>query len=728
MRKILTAILVLVLSISAFAEITQQSNDTAKQFTSSNRDVLYDQSGDPSADGLIATQNFVDPTNDPYDTIGADDFVVPAGETWTVDEVLVVGGYWGGTGPITAADIFFYADNGGMPGDVMAAFEGSAIIENGGIVTATLATPLVLTEGTYWMGYAGVLEFAVGGQCGWQPSNGPHGNEFYWINAGGGFGGSTDWTAGSTQWPDFGNWDLCFAINGTVETGGSTGTVVYEDDMEAYTAGTGLVAQSDFWNNWSNGGAGDDAMVTDAQASSGANSFVVEGSSDIIALFDIYDEGQLRIGSDYMVGAGMGGYFNLLHDFTEYRTTWAVEFYFASDGTGYLSIDGAQIPFAYNNGVWFSWDVLIDMDADTAEFSIDGTSIHTWQWSLGASAGTSDIRFQASNFYAAAPTGDTAQYFVDDFFLVDETPAAPATFEDDMEAYTAGTGLVAQSEFWNNWSNGGAGDDAMVTTDQASSGVNSFVVEGSSDIIAFFDADGSGSPYNVGTVRLGSQYMVGAGMGGYFNLLHDFTEYRTTWAVEAYFASDGTGYLSIDGAQEAFTYTNGAWFGWEVLIDMDADTAEFFIDGVSIHAWQWSLGASAGTSDIRFQAQNFYAAAPTGDTAQYFVDDYYIYLDNAGVVGINDTQASVSNFELNQNYPNPFNPTTSISFSLENNSNVQLAVFDAKGALVANLVNGNVNSGAHSVEFNAAGLSTGVYYYTLNVNNISTTKKMMLLK
>ncbi len=99
-----------------------------------------------------------------------------------------------------------------------------------------------------------------------------------------------------------------------------------------------------------------------------------------------------------------------------------------------------------------------------------------------------------------------------------------------------------------------------------------------------------------------------------------------------------------------------------------------------------------------------------------------------GGVGIEEDDNNVSSFELNQNYPNPFNPTTSISFTLENNANVQLAVFDAKGALVANLVNGNVNSGAHSVEFNAAGLSTGVYYYTLNVNNISTTKKMMLLK
>ena len=95
---------------------------------------------------------------------------------------------------------------------------------------------------------------------------------------------------------------------------------------------------------------------------------------------------------------------------------------------------------------------------------------------------------------------------------------------------------------------------------------------------------------------------------------------------------------------------------------------------------------------------------------------------------IGDVTTTVSNFELNQNYPNPFNPTTSISFTLENSANVQLAVFDAKGAQVASLVNGNVNVGTTSVEFNGSNLSTGVYYYTLSVNGIATTKKMMLLK
>src|SRR5690606_36003579 len=58
-------------------------------------------------------------------------------------------------------------------------------------------------------------------------------------------------------------------------------------------------------------------------------------------------------------------------------------------------------------------------------------------------------------------------------------------------------------------------------------------------------------------------------------------------------------------------------------------------------------------------------------------------------------------FELSQNYPNPFNPSTVIRYQLPVSSKVQLKVFDALGRQVAELVNGNVSSGIHTVQFNA---------------------------
>jgi hypothetical protein len=85
-------------------------------------------------------------------------------------------------------------------------------------------------------------------------------------------------------------------------------------------------------------------------------------------------------------------------------------------------------------------------------------------------------------------------------------------------------------------------------------------------------------------------------------------------------------------------------------------------------------------------------------------------------------------FELAQNYPNPFNPTTSINFSIENTNLVNLSVHRINGEKVATLIDGMVESGNHSIDFDASSLSSGVYFYTLNVNGMSTSNKMILMK
>ncbi|HMT11231.1 MAG TPA: T9SS type A sorting domain-containing protein, partial [Ignavibacteria bacterium] len=83
-------------------------------------------------------------------------------------------------------------------------------------------------------------------------------------------------------------------------------------------------------------------------------------------------------------------------------------------------------------------------------------------------------------------------------------------------------------------------------------------------------------------------------------------------------------------------------------------------------------------------------------------------------------------FELKQNYPNPFNPETVIVFSVVQASNVKLNVYDAAGSLVKQLVNDEMNAGTYKVSFNAAGLSSGVYFYRLESNGLSSVKKMLL--
>ena len=87
-----------------------------------------------------------------------------------------------------------------------------------------------------------------------------------------------------------------------------------------------------------------------------------------------------------------------------------------------------------------------------------------------------------------------------------------------------------------------------------------------------------------------------------------------------------------------------------------------------------------------------------------------------------------TNYSLSQNYPNPFNPSTSISYHLPVNGFVTLKVYDVLGDEVATLVNGEKHAGEYEIEFDAANLSSGVYFYQLQAGSLVETKKMLLLK
>lgn len=88
----------------------------------------------------------------------------------------------------------------------------------------------------------------------------------------------------------------------------------------------------------------------------------------------------------------------------------------------------------------------------------------------------------------------------------------------------------------------------------------------------------------------------------------------------------------------------------------------------------------------------------------------------------------VRNFDLYQNHPNPFNPKTTIPFITHSSGNAKLTVFDIRGQIIDVLFDKFVNPGHHKVEFNAQSLSSGIYFYRLNFEGNSRTKKFVLIK
>ena len=88
----------------------------------------------------------------------------------------------------------------------------------------------------------------------------------------------------------------------------------------------------------------------------------------------------------------------------------------------------------------------------------------------------------------------------------------------------------------------------------------------------------------------------------------------------------------------------------------------------------------------------------------------------------------VAEYALDQNYPNPFNPTTTINYSLAEQTHVKLVVFNMLGEEVATLVNSNQQAGSYKVQFNASNLASGMYVYRLETPAFTKTLKMSLVK
>ena len=85
-------------------------------------------------------------------------------------------------------------------------------------------------------------------------------------------------------------------------------------------------------------------------------------------------------------------------------------------------------------------------------------------------------------------------------------------------------------------------------------------------------------------------------------------------------------------------------------------------------------------------------------------------------------------FILSQNYPNPFNPTTSIQYSINSRQFVKLIVYDLLGREIETLVNEEKPAGTYELNWNAANLPSGVYFYQLRAGSFVETKKMILIK
>jgi len=101
----------------------------------------------------------------------------------------------------------------------------------------------------------------------------------------------------------------------------------------------------------------------------------------------------------------------------------------------------------------------------------------------------------------------------------------------------------------------------------------------------------------------------------------------------------------------------------------------------------------------------------------------------AVVAGVGDPAGTLpAAYGLGQNYPNPFNPATTISYQLPERTFVRLSVYDVMGRQVASLVDGEKPAGEYSVQWDALGMPTGVYFYRIQAGGFTQTKQLLLVR
>lgn len=187
------------------------------------------------------------------------------------------------------------------------------------------------------------------------------------------------------------------------------------------------------------------------------------------------------------------------------------------------------------------------------------------------------------------------------------------------------------------------------------------------------------------------------------------TDYGTTWnaiASAADFADVPTKVIGVDSTS-GYIYA-GTYWGVYRSTD-NGSTWSKFGSGLP----------DAVVDDIAIQYSTHTLRVGTHGRGAWQVDI---------TTGIASPSEEPNTFAVDQNYPNPFNPATVISYKLPAVSYVSLKVYDILGKEVAILVNGKQEAGTHVVAFDGSRLSSGVYFYRLVAGNMTSTKKMVLLK
>lgn len=285
---------------------------------------------------------------------------------------------------------------------------------------------------------------------------------------------------------------------------------------------------------------------------------------------------------------------------------------------------------------------------------------------------------------------------------------------------------------------------------------------GSSEFLFYLDYSGIGDWSNTGC----GGWLLGEGLNNAFNTTYNnvFSNYSNPWARR--WTNDATNNFTMEIIAQNGSVVNVKFYITNPTNGKPAKPQGLTIgsnpgDGLVRLQWAANIEPDLSLYEVSRKVDEYgtgwIVIATTINT--YYVDQEMYYAPGAGLVGSHyrirakDTQgfyslyseevsertepmnkeatlvsnSVISEYKI-QNYPNPFNPVTNLIYQIKESGLVQLKIYDILGKEVATLVNEVKQAGVYSALFDAGNLPSGVYIYTLRVNDFTASKKMTVLK
>ncbi|GBD86933.1 hypothetical protein BMS3Abin03_00858 [bacterium BMS3Abin03] len=280
-----------------------------------------------------------------------------------------------------------------------------------------------------------------------------------------------------------------------------------------------------------------------------------------------------------------------------------------ADGSLNVSINLPEVNWTNGSGatqveVWFG-------ESGSLSNVYDGAVINSWSI-------TNTLDYNTSYGWKIIGKNDTCSISSPVWtFTTEHNPNNQVLFADDFDSYTAGQQVACQNPVdWTTWNYNpcDAVTDPYVSTVVSYNGSNSVKIASDNDLV-----------YDIGLLTSGKysmafQIYIPSGSLGYWNTLQEFAGSGSIWGLEVYYNASGVGSVNagVTGAA-SFTYSYDTWIPNEVIVDLDADLAQLFINGSLIYEWQWSLGSNGGGVN-QLGANDFYA----DNTMMYYFDDYIV--------------------------------------------------------------------------------------------------------